>query len=373
MTTPSEDEIQHLDASTRRRRRRFQVSARSESLFDALLALWSAFGADDKSQSHELGGAFFDSFHAAIPPTAMEALRETGFDDGKAWPAVLSMIASEAPAGDNDSLLEWLGAYPDVAGRVCEEFCAFGDPADVELVVSDRDPEALERLLPTVKEQARDSMRRMLSLPAEEVGAKLAGAIGEILESAYLPASDDWDAAIAASAESARHIEPTMRPQDLIERVTNGLDYTIPLGMTRMILVPTVTLRPWTLITEFGDAVIVNYSVSDDHMERDPDAAPGWLVRFHKALGDEKRLRILREVADGGAGLADLTEVLGVAKSTVFHHIGILRAAGLLRVQVDNTEDVAKVYRLRTEAFGDADTQLHKYLEVALTPKGVDR
>ena len=337
-----------------------------------MLAMWSAFGADDKADSHEVGGAWFEAFIAAIPVETKDLIAQTGMD-GSMWPVVLSMLAADAPAGDDDSLIEWVSSQSDLAGRMCSEICNLGEAADVEAVAVDRDPDALERLLPTVKEHVRDPLATALGLPPVEFASKVARILRSVLADAYTPAAPGWAAAIASSAEAARMLEPTMKPNDLIERITNGLDYVIPLGMTGMVLVPTVSLRPWTLITEFETTVIVSYSVSDDHMERDPNAAPGWLVRFHKALGDEKRLRILREVADGGAGLSDLTDALGLAKSTVFHHIGILRAAGLLRVHIDQSEDGTKEYRLRTEAFADADTQLHKYLEVALTHQGVDR
>lgn len=372
MTPPIDEHSLQVDDATRARRRRFSVSARSESLFDAMLAMWSAFGADDKAQSHELGGSWFEAFRASVPAPTLELIAETGID-ASMWPAVLSLVAADAPAGDDDTLIEWISVQPDLAGRICSETCTFGDQADLEAVVVHRDVDALERLLPTVKEKVRDPLATMLALPPAVFATNLAAILRSVLDDVYSPVADGWADAIASSAESVRMLEPTMKPNDLIERITNGLDYVIPLGMTGMVMVPTVSLRPWTLITEFDTTVIVSYSVSDDHMERDPNAAPGWLVRFHKALGDEKRLRILREVADGGAGLSDLTETLGVAKSTVFHHIGILRAAGLLRVHIDHSEDGAKEYRLRTEAFADADTSLHKYLEVALTHEGADR
>lgn len=162
----------------------------------------------------------------------------------------------------------------------------------------------------------------------------------------------------------------SLDPNELVERVTNGIAYEIPLGARQLVLVPTVTLRPWTLVSDFGDSVVVAYAVADEHLEQDPDAAPGWLVRFHKALGDDKRLRILREVADGGSTLGELTELLGLAKSTVFHHIGILRAAGLVRVVLGTHDDGINSYQLRHEAFADADLQLQKYLEVILTSQG---
>ena len=64
------------------------------------------------------------------------------------------------------------------------------------------------------------------------------------------------------------------------------------------------------------------------------------------------------------------TDVLGLAKSTVFHHMGILRAAGLVRVVFGSHDDGVNSYQLRHEAFANADLQLQKYLEVTLTSEG---
>ena len=54
------------------------------------------------------------------------------------------------------------------------------------------------------------------------------------------------------------------------------------------------------------------------------------LVRLSKALGDEKRLRILRALADGEKSLMELAEMFGLAKTTMHHHMIILRSAGLV-------------------------------------------
>ncbi len=128
---------------------------------------------------------------------------------------------------------------------------------------------------------------------------------------------------------------------------------------------PSVTLRPWTLVTEFDDALVVSYSVDDDDLNADPESAPGWLVRYHKALGDGRRLRILRHLAQQPATLAEVTEMLGLAKSTVFHHIGVLRSAGLVRVKLDPDREGVTSYEVRWKTLGEARTQIDKYLESA--------
>ncbi len=100
------------------------------------------------------------------------------------------------------------------------------------------------------------------------------------------------------------------------------------------------------------------YPVSDRTLASDPDAPPGWLVKLHKALGDEKRLKILRRLAGGDATLVELSTELDTAKSTLHHHMMLLRAAGLIRVHVGDD----KRYSLRDETLPEAATYLNHYI-----------
>lgn len=367
MTPPEKSREYRLDTTDGATRSRFEVVARPEAVFDVMLALWSALGGDDKVKEHEVGRKFFVEFRKAIPVETVAQMREAGLDNGAMWATLLTYVATGAPVGSDEDILAWLEADDtDIAGELLREMAWSADPEDVAEALDSRDPERLAHVLPSVKEHARDCVGIALSVPVGNLGPITAQVLRSVMATAYAPFVEAWSRAISASANSTRLLAPTMDPHDLIERTTNGLAYQIPLGTRRLIMIPTVTLRPWTLITDFGDAIVVAHAVSDDHMDRDPDAAPGWLVRFHKALGDERRLRILKEVADGGAGLSQLTEVLGLAKSTVFHHIGILRAAGLVRVVFGQGEDGINVYHLRREVFGDAGVQLQKYLDIVI-------
>jgi DNA-binding transcriptional ArsR family regulator len=149
----------------------------------------------------------------------------------------------------------------------------------------------------------------------------------------------------------------------VIEDVTRGLDYEVPIGVTRVVLVPSVVIRPLSLIDQQRETLLVVYAVADEFMESDPEAPPSWLLRTYKALGDEKRLRILRRLGEGEASLDELSSVLGLAKSTVHHHISVLRGAGLVRVHVPHEKGLRHTtYSLREEALGDAVGLLDSYV-----------
>jgi DNA-binding transcriptional ArsR family regulator len=65
----------------------------------------------------------------------------------------------------------------------------------------------------------------------------------------------------------------------------------------------------------------------------DDDAPPPRLVTLARALGDERRLRILRRLTAGSFTLQELADDFGVPKTTLLHHLVILRSAGLVRVE----------------------------------------
>jgi DNA-binding transcriptional ArsR family regulator len=88
------------------------------------------------------------------------------------------------------------------------------------------------------------------------------------------------------------------------------------------------------------------------------------LVKAHRALGDERRLRILHRLASRQESLHDLAAYFGVAKSTLHHHIGVLRSAGLVRVTVD-AESGQTMYGLRRVALEEAARLMELYLEDA--------
>ena len=164
---------------------------------------------------------------------------------------------------------------------------------------------------------------------------------------------------LEADFRSKRAMARRISPERLIEVAASGINFTEEsLPRLPIVLMPTMVTRPWIVFASGPDYFVLGYPVADEFLGVDPDAPPPWLVKLHKALGDERRLRILRILAEGDASLADLSEKIDVAKSTLHHHLMLLRAAGLIRVHVG--ED--KRYSLRDEAFHDGNTLLDHYI-----------
>ncbi len=344
------------------RRRRLPVEIAANPVLDLALALWSATGGDDKAASHELGKQWFSRFLSAVPAEVRERMAVFGGDRGYPWILVVGMIATHGPAtADPEEIFGWLETadLADPRELALREHCWKADEEDLA-AAADGDPDAIAACLETVPPAKRAGIERFFRVPPAELGSELAAVLRAVRESAFAPHEAAWAGSIARSAHATRPLGGSMEPQALIERVSNGISYDIPFGITRLVLAPSVTIRPWTLVTELGETLVIVYPVADEHLDADPDAPPRWLVSFYKALGDERRLRMLRRIGEGEVGLAELTDLVGLAKSTVFHHLGVLRSAGLVRVRLSG--DAGPTYTLRTDVFDDAATLLDDYL-----------
>ena len=112
-------------------------------------------------------------------------------------------------------------------------------------------------------------------------------------------------------------------------------------GQRRSSLIPTVALRPFIAPGEFGSTLIVLSSVADEAFEADASTPPRRLVKMAAAIGDELRLRILHELAGERVDRPAIAGRLGVERTSLHHHLGILRSAGLLTMHDAGTPGLA--------------------------------
>jgi DNA-binding transcriptional ArsR family regulator len=178
--------------------------------------------------------------------------------------------------------------------------------------------------------QARRAIDRLLTTDPDEVQQQIA-AIVEAWSSRVYPAfADDARAVIARDVAAKKRLFASLPGREALLAATNGIDLDPATWATDIVVIPTVALRPFIAPGEFGSTLIVLSSVADDAFEADASAPPRHLVKLTAALGDELRLRVLHILADEELTASEIADRLRVERTSLHHHLGILRSAGLV-------------------------------------------
>ncbi len=128
-------------------------------------------------------------------------------------------------------------------------------------------------------------------------------------------------------------------PEQLLDEVAPGLHYG-PGVLDHVLLVTSPQVAP--IVVELGQpdrTVIVHPPLGESVRLRD----------LGRALGDDTRMRMLQLFRGGARSLPELCDILDAPRTTLLHHLALLRGAGLIDLSV--TAGEANVYRLRTEGF----------------------
>jgi DNA-binding transcriptional ArsR family regulator len=147
---------------------------------------------------------------------------------------------------------------------------------------------------------------------------------------------------------------------DLVERTTGGIRQLPEPGMRRVILAPSYFTRPYNFLFGDGDWRFFGYPIADAALDDvDPLAPPQAVVRLHRALGDETRLRILKLLAGRDLYLTEIAQQLELSKPTIKHHLAILRSAGLVTLTESGT---VMYYSLRRDPLQSSSSELERFL-----------
>jgi DNA-binding transcriptional ArsR family regulator len=220
------------------------------------------------------------------------------------------------------------------------------------------DDSALSALEETLPEHKRDERLQILREPEQTV-SDLVGVLGAWAE-LFTPIESRVTAILERDYESRAADRASLGPVDLIERTTNGIRWLPEGGVKRVILAPSYFSRPYNFLMSASDFRLFGYPVSDEALETvDPLAAPQSVVRLHRALGDETRLRILKLLAGRDLYLTEIAQQLELSKPTIKHHLALLRSAGLVTITESGT---VIYYSLRRNRLDDASADIKRFL-----------
>lgn len=342
--------------------RRIPIVTDGGSIHEMLHVLWLAFDPKEDYEGFELGADWFAQVADSTPEDLRQEIEFLAGDCGS-WCALRGIVADAPGSHDIDSVIDWLEEIdPSVIRRGLFGYACGPDQTDLAARANDGDEEALEGLL-AEKPDLRPFFEWLAEGEGTELRSRVVATMRRFREEVYADFEKEFAGPTSHAAAAVAALAKGAEPERVIERVTNGLDYRVPAEITRIVLIPSVVVRPWAVIDRFEDVLAVVFPVEEEYLTADADGPPPWIVRIYKALADEKRLRILRRVAAGPATLDELSELLDLTKSTVHHHVGLLRAAGLVRVVIDPATG-SKTYSFRETVIPGARQSLDEYLEI---------
>lgn len=164
-----------------------------------------------------------------------------------------------------------------------------------------------------------------------------------------------WMQALSFEGKFQLSIDNT-KPIEEIERITGGAKYLPEPSIWHIKLIPHVSYRPWILELRTSDTKLIFYPLKDQAL-LEPGVPPQDLIRGHKALGDELRLKLLYQIIRGPQSLQDLSVKFNVSKTTLHHQLSLLKAAKFISVDKGtysvNTVQIQSFTSRLTQYLGD--------------------
>lgn len=320
--------LQVIDRSTVRR---LDASVSYGTGLEAILCLLILNG-ETPFESFERGADFARAVRRGLPAAVSGALKRLRSPRGDPWSCLLARMAAEEPPHDVAVMLDRLeNVAPADLKLTMLGFDRFGSEENAALYRRAAAGEAgasaaLRRLASDEGRQAE--VDPLLGVNSSELHDLVTAALKDLsVESFGGPSLADM---LDRDASDVRRLLADSRDIDsVIERLTRGLMYKPEPGVVGVVLVPSLVHRPWTLVLDHGRRKIFCYPC---RLEAELSAPDLGLIAIYRALGDGTRLRILRRLATGQASVAQISEQLGLAKSTVHEHLLSLREAGLVRL-----------------------------------------
>jgi DNA-binding transcriptional ArsR family regulator len=343
---------------------RLRIEVEVRPALELLIGLSAATSPDERHEKSWVPG------RKTWSPELQDVIAAVGERSGEAWLHLLG-LGLELPARDQRSFVEAVARVDALELR--RHLVGVYVPAWEGMVGADTlaraakgNPRAVAALLEHPRYyagRAAEALSGLLELSAKETKRRLVAALRHFGDEAFTEAQDDVVPVLEAEAESVRMLASTLAPHALISAVTRGYLYEPEPEFERVVLVPHVAARPLLLLCQHRDARVICYPVSPERLDPEESLAAR-AVRLGRALGDERRLHILRQLAAGDATLDELAEASALARSTAHHHLGQLRAAGLVSLRGNAR---GYWYSLRQDGLTEAQGAL---AELAHAPAG---
>lgn len=176
-------------------------------------------------------------------------------------------------------------------------------------------------------------------------------------EAVISPEIERTNQILRTDCESKMQMQEKMSPEELVQWATGGINYLPEPSVHKVLLIPQYVYRPWVIEADIENTKVFYYPVANESLSPNDKYMPNhFLVLKHKALGEEIRLRMVKLLAERNYSLQELTEHLNMGKTTIHHHLKILRAAKLVEI-------IAGKYSLKPNVIELLFKELEQYIK----------
>ncbi|TPG13401.1 ArsR/SmtB family transcription factor [Pedococcus bigeumensis] len=144
----------------------------------------------------------------------------------------------------------------------------------------------------------------------------------------------------------------------LMARVAPTLAYLPHPAPTRVVLFPVPAMAPVVVVVDELQRTLIGYPPVAGQQD-DEDA----LLLGARALADPVRLRMLEILGPGGLTAQELAAQVGAPRTTLLHHLALMRAAGLVQTAVGAGHST--VYSLRQDGLARVADEVRSRFDVA--------
>lgn len=324
------------------------------------------FATPAEHETYESGREWFEKFRTQASRDLLDALDRIGTGAGKVWMNLVGMATVPPPTRDVPALLERIEGLDPLELRLYllgfhVPFYQHSISREVLHRAAIGDEDAQQQLHADSSYFGGEAKSlRLLGLSVKETRDVALKVMHRWYDEAFRARESEFEPILLRDAEAKRKLVRRMLPEQVIEAAT-GIQFVPQPGIRHVYLIPQLTTRPWVWLAEHDEARLYCYPVADESLAGEGTDPPGRLVRLHRALSDEKRLRMLRAIAESSATLQELADRFGLPKSTAHHHLAILRSAGLVTV----SSDQERRYRVRRDVIPEVSSLLDAYLQPA--------
>lgn len=294
----------------------YSIKIEWSTAYECIVSLY-VYLQEKERKHYQLGSEWKEKTAKLLPPDFVKELEDERWE---VLHRLVLLVAQSPQKGSVEQFLDWLAQVPP--GEIYERMAPWVDTIPLNLG------------------EIRDHSLYLLTRWNEHYFSKVDDSILEKLE------------------ESTRRLTEQLgqkSPMELIDQVTNGIWLEPTADLQQIVLIPQFHCAPLSVLDFYRGMATCLYPVDDS------TAVLQKLLPITQCLSDEKRLGLLRIVAERPSTLTELTQQIGLAKSTVHHHVTALRRAGLIRAHYTGSTTIS-YYSLRESFIDQLPSLLHAFL-----------